>query len=71
MTLATSYPSQHPFISQREKDYLLKAIGRLERDQSLQMTPWRAIVTSTPVIALIATKVTNYPLLTLKQTNLH
>lgn len=33
--------------------YLQKEIGQLERDKNLKTVPWRAIVTSSAVIALV------------------
>jgi MFS transporter, ACS family, solute carrier family 17 (sodium-dependent inorganic phosphate cotransporter), other len=45
-------PESHPFIKESEKDYLRREMGSLERDRSLPPTPWRAVFTSVPMMAL-------------------
>lgn len=49
--LCRGNPSTHPFITEREKAYLQKEMGQLERDKNLKSTPWKEILTSGPVIA--------------------
>lgn len=51
--LCYSTPAAHPFISEKEKEYLIKHIGQLERSETQGGTPWRILLTSTPVLALI------------------
>lgn len=46
-------PNSHPFISDEERAYLKKSIGRLERKKDLTPTPWKSVITSGPVWALI------------------
>lgn len=53
MFLCTSDPGTHPFITDKEKAYLQKEMGQLERSKDLPPTPWKAILTSRPVIALM------------------
>lgn len=45
-------PNEHPFITEREKNYLSRELGELKRRDNLA-TPWRKIFTSPAVIALI------------------
>lgn len=52
-----SDPESHPFIKESEKEYLKKEIGMLERNTNLPPTPWKAIFTSVPMLALIAAQV--------------
>lgn len=54
-----SDPESHPFISDKEKAYLQKSLGQLERDPNMPATPWRAILTSVPMIALVCAQVNN------------
>lgn len=46
-------PESNRFITEQEKNYLRKEIGVLERDTSLPSTPFKAILTSVPVWAII------------------
>lgn len=46
-------PESNRFITVKEKNYLRKEIGVLERDTSLPTTPFKAILTSVPVWAII------------------
>ncbi|XP_014261738.1 sialin-like [Cimex lectularius] len=46
-------PGSHPFISENEKEYLKMTIGRTERNKDLGGTPWKAILTSAPIWALV------------------
>jgi ACS family sodium-dependent inorganic phosphate cotransporter len=45
-------PDSHPFITQSEKDYLRKELNQLSRDKTIKKTPWWAICTNVPMIAL-------------------
>lgn len=60
MVLCTSNPMNHPFITEKEKEYLKKEIGQLERSKKQAPTPWKAILTSGPVIALVLIEVRCY-----------
>lgn len=51
--LCYSDPESHPYISEKEKDYLRTEMGQLERDKNLPPTPWRMILTSAPMISLV------------------
>lgn len=57
MLICYSDPESHPFISEKEKDHLKKELGQLERDKNLPPTPWRAILTSVPMLALVCAQV--------------
>ena len=50
--VCTDTPDSHPFISDAEKDYLLKEVGQVGGTKNAKVTPWREILTSGPVIAL-------------------
>lgn len=52
-----SDPDSHPFISDGERDYLQKELGQLKRNRDLPPTPWLAIFTSAPMIALVFAQV--------------
>lgn len=52
--LCTNCPSTHPFISAEEKEFLHKQLKQFQRsDSQAPSTPWKAILTSAPVWALI------------------
>lgn len=51
--ICSNNPETHPFISEKEKNYLQRELGELKRRTDLPPTPWRAIFTSVPMIALI------------------
>lgn len=51
--LCYSDPQSHPFISDEEKLYLEKEMGRIERNKNLKPTPWKQILTSKAIWALI------------------
>lgn len=51
--LCYSQPASHPYITDKEKDFLRKEMGQLGRDKSLPPTPWIKIMTNMPMIALI------------------
>ncbi|XP_050540926.1 sialin-like isoform X2 [Daktulosphaira vitifoliae] len=46
-------PLSHPFISEDERNYLLQTMGSIERKKDLMPTPWKPILTSWSVWALI------------------
>lgn len=46
-------PDEHPFITDKEKEYLSRELGELKRRDDLPSTPWRKILTCPAVIALI------------------
>ncbi|XP_050432265.1 sialin-like isoform X2 [Adelges cooleyi] len=46
-------PESHPFISEEEREYLKQSIGNVEKIEDLAPTPWKRILTSWPVWALI------------------
>nr|XP_018897001.1 PREDICTED: putative inorganic phosphate cotransporter isoform X2 [Bemisia tabaci] len=50
-------PSSHPYITEKEKRYLQETIGQIERKKDLGPMPWKAILTSGPVWALIIAEV--------------
>ncbi|KAI5723882.1 hypothetical protein M8J76_012234 [Diaphorina citri] len=49
-------PKSHPYISEKERKYLLDSIGAAERRKDLK-TPWAAILYSLPVWSLIIAEV--------------
>jgi MFS transporter, ACS family, solute carrier family 17 (sodium-dependent inorganic phosphate cotransporter), other len=53
MFFCSKDPESNRFISVEEKNYLRREIGVLERDPNLPSTPFRAILTSVPVWAII------------------
>lgn len=53
MSICSKDPESNRFISVKEKNYLRKEIGVLERDSNLPSTPFKAIMTSIPVWAII------------------
>jgi MFS transporter, ACS family, solute carrier family 17 (sodium-dependent inorganic phosphate cotransporter), other len=55
--LCYSDPESHPFISDKEKEYLMQELGSLERDKTLPPTPYRLIFSSAPMLALICAQV--------------
>lgn len=50
-------PESHPFIKEEEKEYLRKEMGSLARDKNIPPTPWRAILTSVPMMALVCAQI--------------
>lgn len=50
-------PESHPFVSDKEKEHLRKELGQLERDKNIKSVPWRQILTSPAIIALIFAQV--------------
>lgn len=55
--LCYNNPESHPFISDKEQAYLGEELKHLKRAKNLAPTPWRSILTSPPVWALIAAQV--------------
>lgn len=50
--LCSNNPNTHPFITDAEKNFLRKEMGQLDLKES-PPTPWKAILTSRPVLALM------------------
>lgn len=50
-------PESHPFITEREKNFLKRELGELKRPDDLPPTPWRAMFTNAPMLALISAQV--------------
>lgn len=50
-------PESHPCISQKELDYLKTELGRLKRAENLPATPWKDIIGSPPMLAIIIAQV--------------
>lgn len=50
-------PESHPFITDKELAYLKKEMGQTKRNDNLPPTPWRSILTSVPVWALVIAQV--------------
>ena len=50
-------PASHPYITEKEKAYLMKEIGELHRDDSLPPIPWKLMFKSVPVIALVLSQI--------------
>lgn len=55
--LVYSTPESHPFVTQKEKNYLMRELGQLERNKDLPPVPFRALLSSPAVIALIFAQV--------------
>lgn len=55
--LCYSDPVSHPFISDDERAYLQRELGQLERDKNTPPTPWKAILTSVPMMALVCAQI--------------
>lgn len=49
----SSNPSTHRFIGDKEKAFLEQELGQWGNGKKRPPTPWRSILTSVPVIALI------------------
>lgn len=52
-----SNPGSHPFISADERQYLESELGQLKRRKNLPPTPWIAILTSIPMMALVCAQI--------------
>lgn len=57
MFLCSSDPASHPFITEKEQNYLNSEMGQLKRATGLPSTPWKEMLTSPPVIALLIAQV--------------
>jgi MFS transporter, ACS family, solute carrier family 17 (sodium-dependent inorganic phosphate cotransporter), other len=57
MFFCSKDPESNRFISVEEKNYLRREIGFLERDPNLPSTPFKAILTSVPVWAIIISQI--------------
>lgn len=55
--LCYSDPESHPFITDKEREYLRTELGQLERDKNMPPTPWKMILTNAPMLALIAAQI--------------
>lgn len=55
--LCSNDPDSHPFIKEEELVYLKKEIGSLKRDTRHHTIPWKEIVSSAPVLAMIAAEI--------------
>lgn len=53
MIFCSKDPESNRFITVKEKNFLRREIGVLERDVTLPSTPFKAILTSVPVWAII------------------
>lgn len=52
-----SDPASHPFIKPTEREYLEREMGSIVRNDNLPPTPWKAILTSMPMIALVCAQI--------------
>lgn len=50
-------PDSHPYISEKEKDFLSRELGQLKRRSDLPPPPWKMLLTNPPMLALIAAQV--------------
>lgn len=50
-------PISHPYIKPTEREYLAKEMGSAVRTEKLPPTPWKAILTSMPMFALVAAQI--------------
>lgn len=57
MLICYKDPESHPFIKEEEKEYLIREMGALKRDTSLPPTPWKAVFTSVPMMALVCAQI--------------
>lgn len=53
----SSDPASHPLITKKESDYLHTEMGQLKRQSGLPLTPWKKILKSAPVLALLIAQV--------------
>lgn len=53
--LCYSSPDEHPFISEKERSFLKKELGSLSKEKL--SVPWRAILTSVPLWALVCAQI--------------
>lgn len=57
MSFCYNDPESHPFITEKERDYLRSEIRHIKRGSELPPTPWKQIFISVPVIALVTSQV--------------
>lgn len=57
MLICYSNPEDHPFIKDEEREYLRSEMGQLKRNKNLPPTPWIAILTSVPMMALVCAQI--------------
>ncbi|KAJ8682771.1 hypothetical protein QAD02_018563 [Eretmocerus hayati] len=57
VVLCYNNPREHPFISEREAKYLHERMGAYTSDKGVGPIPWKYILTSAPVWALVAAQV--------------
>lgn len=57
--LCSSDPASNRFITKEEMTYLKREMGQLQRNENLPSTPWKDILCSMPVLALIVAQVNN------------
>lgn len=50
-------PDSHPYISDKERNYLTRELGQLKRRTDLPSPPWRRMLTNPAMLALIAAQV--------------
>ncbi|KAL5233845.1 hypothetical protein ACI65C_001255 [Semiaphis heraclei] len=55
--LIYNHPNRHPFISQREKNYLNRVINTVDPEDGKLSIPWKSIATSAPVWGLIIVQI--------------
>ncbi|KAL4089088.1 hypothetical protein QTP88_024160 [Uroleucon formosanum] len=55
--LIYNHPNRHPFISQREKQFLNRAINTVDPEDGKLSIPWKSIATSGPVWGLIIVQI--------------
>ncbi|KAM7352154.1 uncharacterized protein ACRADG_004794 [Cochliomyia hominivorax] len=55
--LCFSDPASHPYIKPSEREYLEREMGSIVRNDNLPPTPWKAILTSMPMIALVCAQI--------------
>ncbi|XP_022173212.1 putative inorganic phosphate cotransporter isoform X1 [Myzus persicae] len=55
--LIYNHPNRHPFISQKEKQYLNRVINTVDPEDGKLSIPWKSIATSGPVWGLIIVQI--------------
>ncbi|KAL1129021.1 hypothetical protein AAG570_013553 [Ranatra chinensis] len=55
--LCYNQPSEHPFLSKTESDYLAEELSKIKSKDNLPPTPWRSILTSVPLWGLIIAQI--------------
>ena len=58
-TLVSDSPKNHPTISDKEKTYILNSLNADENENKAQSTPWKEMLTSVPVWAIVITHITD------------